>query len=271
MKNATEQQHRRERRASAATRVLTALAAALTMLGSGPARADVIGFDTMPASNYLSGTTLSEAGFNMKLIEGPVAASFGYVGATGVIEDSSSPFGCDIAACPSNAQGNYLAVINDGAVELRRGDFLAFSIVGLDFSFLPLLAGLPNFNYGRLQLSGTKLDGTSVNIALDFPGQDGNGNFMFGPATLDAAFRATAFGALTINACAFDGDLNCVNSLDNPAFNQAQFAIDNIDVRVLPEPSSYLLMGLGLGALALGARRRRPAAPGSITLPAQGI
>jgi hypothetical protein len=222
---------------------------------AAPAFADVVNFESLPASANLSGETLSEAGYNMLLVEGPLAAGYGLVGATGVIIDSSNPFSCDIIACPLGASGNYLAVVNDGAVQLSHpGQLSGFSLTGFDFAFMPP-APVPVGSYGQLQLTGMNWQGTTISTRLDFPAQNAQGTFLFGSADLSAAFRANVFSSLTISACLFDGQGGCFNSFDNPAFNQAQFGIDNLNLTAVPEPGSFLLFGLGMGALGLARRR----------------
>ncbi len=233
---------------------MLSLAAALCC--ATPAYADVVNFETLPPSANLSGVTLSEAGYDMLLVEGPFAASFGLVGGTGNVIDSNDPASCEIIACPSGATGNYLAVINDGAVRFSHPGLLSgFTLTGFDFAFVAPVA-VPAGSYGQLQLSGVNWQGTTISTSLDFPGQNANNNFMFGSAELSAAFRANVFSSLTINACLFDGLGGCVNSADSPAMNQAQFALDNLQLTAVPEPTSFLLFGLGIGALGLARRRK---------------
>lgn len=231
------------------------LSLAASLCCAAPAFADVVNFETLPPSANESGVTLSEAGYNMLLVEGPVAAAFGMVGATGSVIDSNDPASCDIIACPAGATGNYLAVLNDGAVRFSHPGVLSgFTLTGFDFAFVAPVA-VPGGSYGQLQLSGVNWQGATIRADLDFPGQNANNNFLFGSAELSAAFRANVFSSLTISACLFDGMGGCFNSFDNPAFNQAQFALDNLQLNAVPEPTSFLLFGLGIGALGLARRR----------------
>jgi hypothetical protein len=222
---------------------------------AAPAFADVVNFETLLPATYESGLTLSESGYNMLLIEGPGAAAIGQVSGIGTIADANNPNTCDFIACPSGASGNYLVIQNDGAIQFSHpGALNGFTLTGFDFAFVPQLPVGPG-NYGQLQLSGVNWQGTTIMTRLDFPGQDDNGSFLFGSAELDAAFRTSVFSSLTINACVWDGQGECQNSLANPAFNQAQFAIDNLALNAVPEPASFLLIGLGIGALGLSRRR----------------
>jgi hypothetical protein len=227
-----------------------------SLLCAAPAFADVVTFDSLPASANESGTSLGESGYNMLFVEGPVAAELGLVSGIGSVIDSSDPFSCDIIACPAGASGKYLAILNDGAVQLSHpGALSGFTVTGFDFAFMPPTPVGPG-NYGQLQLSGVNWQGATVMTRLDFPGQNADGSFLFGSAALDAAFRANVFSSLTISACIYDADAVCSNSFASPAFNQAQFALDNLSLNAVPEPASFLLAALGLGALGLSRRRK---------------
>ena len=236
----------------------TAGLAAAALLFAAPAMASTITFSSLAPSAYASGDTLSEAGYDLALVGGPMAQYYGYVDNTGLVADAADPFNCDLITCPGGADGHYLMVLNDGAVKLTRSDLQGgFLLDGLDLAFvtpLPVADG----NYGMLRLSGTLRDGGTASTMASFPGQDANGVFAFGNAFIDPAFRQYAFTSLTIDACLFDADMNCSNDFDHPAMNQAQFAIDTLSLTAVPEPGALLLASLGLGALAL--QRRRPTA-----------
>lgn len=244
-------------------KTLNAVTASLALLCAAPAFATTITFESIAPIGYAAGETINEGGFDILMLDGP----FG--GANGVIMDDSS---CAVLACPGGATGQYLGVLNDGGANfaLTISSSLGFTIGGFDFAFIAPAGGLPDFNYGRLQLSGLLANGTTITTALDFPGQNANSQFMFGGASLDSGFSSSVFKSLTINSCMFDDDLVCVNSVDNPAFYTAQFALDNLELNVVPEPVSLLLVGLGMGAMAFG-RRRTVKPVHSNNLQAQGI
>lgn len=238
-----------------------AAVAALAMLGAAPAMADVISFDDLAPGAYGSGSSLQAAGYNLLFLPDPTSGAYGWSSGVGAILDGSTAASCDITACPSGASGNYLAILNDGGLHFSRPDQVGFHLSGFDYAFVAPVTGLPDMSWGRLQLSGTLLNGQVVTTSLDFPGQDSNGNYQFQSASLLGSFSSQTFKGLTINACVFNDFNVCVNSLDSPAFNQAQFALDNITISAVPEPSTWLLLLAGLGGIGLLSRRRSAAAP----------
>lgn len=253
---------------------MSVIAGALALAAAPAAMADTITFDGMMRDTFDSGVSLHVPYFKLALVEGPVAAFYGLSGATGVIAAGNDAAACDtgdVTACPVGASGNYLGILNDGAVTISLDGTLGigFTLDRLKFDFL---APVPLFDgsYGQLQLNGVDLSGNAIARSFALPGQDGNGHFMFDTALLDAAFTSTVLRSITINACVNDGS-GCNNSLEFPAFNLAQFALDDINVNVVPEPASGLLFMLGLGALGLAARRRIAAPAPTTALLAEGI
>lgn len=244
------------RRAVAACTLLAATAT--------PALATVLTFDSQQPTVLLGGETLTEAGFTLTALEGPFTAANGIRSASGAILQPSDPSGCAGIACPVGDGSAWYAGLNDGGLRLSRGDGHAFSIDSLDYGFLaaqPVDAGL----HGQLVLNGTRLGGGTLRLALDFPGQDADGNFVFASAAL-APLAGTLFSSVEFSACIFT-DGACVNSLEQSAFNAAQFALDNIGTTVspVPEPSTWfsLLAGLGVLGAMRHHRRRRAVTPHS--------
>lgn len=230
--------------------------AAVSVLVSTPAMADVLTFDNLRPDVYESGQTLNTSSYNLRFLADPTTAAGGGVSGVGAILDGRVGSSCDIAACPQGASGNYLAILNDGGVNFARADRQVFSLAGFDYSFIAPVSGLPNMQWGELQLSGTLSNGQVISTSLAFPGQGSDGNYHFQSASLLSGFSNYAFTGLTFNACIFNDTGVCSNSVDFPAFNQGQFALDNINVSAVPEPSTYLLLLAGLGAIGMLSRRR---------------
>jgi hypothetical protein len=224
-----------------------AFVAALFLLCAVPAFASPITFEPVAPTGYAAGESFTQNGYTVRMVNGPL-------GGNGAVMNDSS---CEVVSCPSGATGQYLGILNDGGVNFALTDtsLAGFMLGGFDFAFLAPVGGLSDGLFGRLQLSGLLADGSTINTAFDFPGQGGDGRFSFGAASLDSIFLGAMFKSLTINACMYDEDLVCSNSAEAPAFFTAQFALDNLDLSVVPEPVSLLLFGMGMGALTLSRRR----------------
>lgn len=231
-----------------------AIVGAVALLGAVPAMADTITFDSHGPDIFAGGDTFDEAGYTMQVLDAGGGGGF-----AGAIGDASS---CAVAACPVGNGSMFYLGMNDGGLNIHRTDTSAFSLHGLDYAFVAPVGGLPNFNYGQLVLVGKLAGGGTVSSTFDFPLQNAAGSYLFGAVPLGAAFDHASLSELTVSACLFDGHGSCFN----PAANQAQFAIDNVNVSAVPEPASYAMLMLGLGAVAFAARRRTAAAA---TLPAQ--
>ena len=241
-------------RVSPAT-VFAALAS-VSVLAPAPALAGVLSFDNLRPDVYASGQTLNTSNYQLQFLADPTTAAGGGISGVGAILDGSAASSCDIAACPQGASGNYLAILNDGGVNFSRADHRAFSLAGFDYSFIAPVSGLPDMQWGQLQLSGTLSNGQVISTSWAFPGQGSDGNYYFQSASLLSGFGNYAFTGLTFNACIFNDTGACSNSLDFPAFNHGQFALDNLNISAVPEPSTCMLMLAGLGAIGMLSRRR---------------
>lgn len=247
-----------------ATRALHTIAAVAALFCALPAMASPITFESLQQNALVNGDSISEGGYEMLILGSPIANDLGLTGSFGTVVNSKDPETCFAIGCPAGASGNFLAVINDGGVKFTRAG-QQFQLGSLSLAFLPPVS-VPDGDYGLLQFSGIRGDGTVVSSTSAFPGQDANGSFTFGSALIDQKFRSEVLTSLTVNACMFDGNGGCFNSLASPAFGQAQFALDDISFNAVPEPGSFLLMGLGIGALGLTRRRSKASASTPATI-----
>lgn len=232
----------------------TGIAGALALLAAAPASAAVIGFETNGLPIFTGGDQFSEAGYTMTVLDS-VASAGG--GASGMIADGANSYTCDVSQCPSGNSSYYYLGLNDGGLKVERdGAAKSFQLKGLDYAFLAPIGGLQNFNYGQLSLTGTLQGGGTVHTEFNFPTQDADGLYTFGPATLLPAFSNATLTSLTVSACLFGSDNQCYN----PADNQAQFGIDNLNLAAVPEPETYAMLLAGLAAMGLLSRRRTPSA-----------
>ncbi|MGH8854116.1 MAG: NF038120 family PEP-CTERM protein [Telluria sp.] len=226
--------------------------------GAPAAFAAPVGFDDLPLTVVLGNETVVSGGFAFQARDSAMAQSFGVQTVAGLTIDGSAPSSCDALACPSGNPTRYFAGVNDGSVTMTSALTPYFRLNALDFAFVSPLGGLANGIYGQLRLVGSLASGGTISTSMDFAGQDGFGNFMFAGWTLDPAFAGALLNELSFSACVFDAAGGCDNSLDFPAGNLAQFAIDNLDATgVLPEPAMPALLLLGAAGMGLSARRRR--------------
>lgn len=226
-----------------------AVIGALALLASAPVMADTIDFDSLDSNTFNGLDTFDAGDYHFAVIDTPAAGPTG-TGFAGAIGNGNDPYLCAIAACPSGNSSMYYLGVNDGSVNISRGDSKAFSLGSIDYAFLAPVDNLPGYSYGALTVTGVTAGGGTVSYAFDFPALAG-GNSPFLSANLAAKFGSTAFSSVTISSCIFDG-AGCVN----PADNQAQFAFDNLTLAPVPEPHSYAMLGLGLAAISLVVRRR---------------
>jgi hypothetical protein len=202
---------------------------------------------------YNSNDAFRQAGFTLQVRNSATAAADDY-GLVGALVDGADPFGCYTAACPAGNGSTYFAGLNDGALNFSRDDHLAFTVDALQFAFIGPVGGLPNLVFGQLALTGTLAGGGTVTVRNDFPGQDGAGAFRFDQFLL-GGFSANALTGLRIDACLYDSNGAC--SFDHLVTqNQAQFAIDNVQLSLVPEPAALTMLLAGLAGLALASRRR---------------
>lgn len=230
----------------------SALAAAM-LASLGSAHAATVNFeDPVDFPLFWNGDEFSQQGFAFA----PQNLADDAEGMVGAIVDNSS---CATVLCPTNNGTQYLAAINDGIVRMRADNGAAFSVTSFDAAFLgasgetlPGVAGLLRVEYDRA-------DGSYILMQYLLPGPVGgqlgfntfaaaSGTKVGGTGTFTGTFTQAFFYGFTCNTT---GNCNAFTT------NKGQFALDNINVTAVPEPSQWALMGLGLAAVGAFARRRK--------------
>lgn len=194
------------------------------------AQADVIDFEPANlAGVYLPGDSFSQGSYTLTTL-----VDFGLI-------DTAAALGMQ---APTGNTTQFYFASNDGRLRLTRSDGLAFNLDGLSAAFVPL--DPPSLQITQLWAFGTRSDGSAIGAALGY--STGNGGSF--PFTIYVVSGMTDLVSIEFRSCDA-GVLSC----SVPTQNNGQFAIDNISISVVPEPSAALLMALGLVGLALRQRR----------------
>lgn len=214
---------------------------ATTFVLALPAQAQTVDFSEIPPMIYAPGESFVIEGYVFTM--DPLAL--------GVVDESAT-FCCGNA--PENADGQFLTILNSGAVAITSEAAAPFLLSSFDFSFVsPFGAiGTPGLIVGQLMISAVDINGNTVQQVIDFPGAGANGNFGFvSVISSELAFSAPLL-SLTFASCLFDDNGVCVIG-----DNAAQFALDNIAfaAAAISEPGTLLLVIMALGLLALARRR----------------
>jgi hypothetical protein len=189
-----------------------AVIGALALMSAAPVMADTIDFDSLDSNTFNGLDTFDAGDYHFAVIDTPVAGPAGK-GFAGAIGNGNDPYLCAIAACPSGNSSMFYLGVNDGSVNISRGDHKVFQLGSIDYAFLAPVENLPGYSYGALTVSAITSGGRSVTYAFDFPALVG-GNSPFLTADLSSKFGSTAFSSVTISSCIFTDD-GCVNPFDN--------------------------------------------------------
>lgn len=238
----------------------TAIAAA-ALCCAGAANALVLTFDNLPPSPFAPSMPLIghtdefyESGFFVAGLSFDANAQPGdLVGA--IVDGSDVANTCFNVACPTNNPSSFYASLNDGYLAIGALAPLPFTVDSLSASFLGASGAVQPPVSGLLRLQGVRADGgADVIETLQLPGPDNAGQYAFSNYTLNPTFASTQLTQLFVFGFACDAGGNC------QAFstNRGQFALDNLSVTPVPEPSRLALAAIGL-ALVGGVVRRRAA------------
>lgn len=240
-------------------RVLRTLLAAVTLSVAGASQAIIVDFEGTIDTTFATfapqlGHTdeIVNKGFYVAAISNaPAPAAGDLVGS--ILNGTDLADSCAGLVCPTNNSGTFLASLNDGIFIVGSTDSALFRFAGFDASFIGAAGVALSSSPGAVRLQGFRADNTFLTQTFFLSGPSSTGALGFGRYATTGAFATTLFAQVYMFgfACPLVGNCSAFST------NQAQFAIDNLNVNPIPEPSTWMLMIGGLIAAAVVARRRK--------------
>lgn len=215
------------------------IAAAAILALPAASHAGVLDFEDPALTGlYFAGESFEHGGF--RFLQGLDAA----------IVDVGSALG---PAAPGNNASQYYTSLNDGFLSITSLDGSAFSFAGFRGAFVPQTGASASPVPILLAAFGTTVDGSRYSTYFSL-GDTTQTNASFAFQLFDAPADFSQFGnlrSLAFFTCAVGLGPIC----RTPAENQGQFALDDIRITAVPEPSPLLLLSAGLAVLAWMNRR----------------
>ena len=237
--------------------VLKTFVAAAAILAAGASQAVIVDFEGAIDTTFAGFAPLLtnedeivNKGFYIDALSNSATAAAGdLVGS--ILNGADLASTCAGLTCPLNNPTTFLAGLNDGLFAIGAVGDALFRFAGFDASFIGAAGVALPAVPGLVRLQGIKADNTSVTQTFNLGGPSSTGALSFKNYATTGAFSTTLFKYVYMFGFACDAGGAC------KAFStdQAQFAIDNINVTAVPEPSTWALMLGGLAAAAAVRRR----------------
>lgn len=242
-----------------------ALGAAAIVCAGAVQASNVIDFEHVDTSGapfaplLSNGDFLQQNGFFIGAAD-EASSDPGFVGAL----VNGADAGCLDSVCPTGNTSTFFASLNTGGVFIGNG--AGIQLTSFQAAFLAPRSGVPSGAFGLLAVEADRADGSYAIGAYGLAGPGADGTTAFNTYLASDAIYGLFSGSTGTISSGDIVDLQFVEfycssgslgscTLDKT--NLGQFALDN--VTSVPEPSSWFLMAVGLGALGFAARRRRSA------------
>ena len=242
---------------------------AVAIVCAGAVHSAVVDFENVNTSGmvaapfFLDGDYASQGAFNFGVYDPHNASAQPDLALVGSLANGGDPGTCLDGICPHGNTSNFLETVNDGVFYVNHGG-VKLTLNSFDAAFLaPAGVTLSSGTAAYLAIEADRSNGTyAVGIfALNGPtaGDTSFATFMAANAQIIGGSGTLTSGNVTsIFAYAYYCNPT-TGSCNFGSSDRGQFALDNLSISAVPEPSSWLLLVAGLGALGVASRRRRSA------------